>query len=273
MDADFQVKVSQSFVRFVGIVAHLRDPHSGCPWDLKQDHRSLRRFMLEEAYEAADAMGKDDYGHIIEELGDVLLQVVLNSQLLLDARQGSIIDVINSISEKMIRRHPHVFDPDFGRKSVDEVKRNWQQIKAAEKPLKSAGAFAQLETSPLPALMHGVKIGKVAGSVNFDWSHPQQVLEKVKEELHELEQEMVGEGHEALLTEELGDLLFSIAQLARHLGIDPEVAAAQGNQKFLQRFAALEDLARTAGKPLEELSQEDMEALWVEVKKHKKGFL
>lgn len=271
MEEDFKKRLCESFVGFVEIVARLRDPEKGCPWDLKQDHSSLRPFMIEEAYEAAEAMASGDIAHIKEELGDVLLQVVLNAQLMTDAGTGSVVDVLQGISEKMVRRHPHVFDESVGERSVDEVKYHWEKIKAEEKPQKALeGVFAKLRSSPFPAMMHGVKIGKKAKVINFDWSSPHEVLAKVKEELAELEQEMADEASPEKRLEEFGDLLFSVAQLARHLRIDPELAAAQGNQKFLKRFAAMEELAHDREHALKDLSQEEMEGLWEEAKK--KGF-
>ncbi|MDQ3232980.1 MAG: nucleoside triphosphate pyrophosphohydrolase, partial [Pseudobdellovibrionaceae bacterium] len=233
------------FAEFVKTVSTLRHPLRGCPWDLEQDHKSLRRFMLEEAYEAAEAMLGTDEAHLLEELGDVLLQVVLNAQLAVDQNKGDIRNVVTAINSKMLRRHPHVFGELAGH-GIDqaEIKSNWDKIKAKEKAakLQKAGYFSDC-AKVLPALTQAYKIGKRAHTIRFDWDTAAEVLKQCQAELKELEHEMVGADQDRL-HDELGDVFFSLAQLSRHLGVEPEVAAQQGNAKFLRRFAAMEDICR-----------------------------
>jgi MazG family protein len=223
--------------------------------------------MLEEAYEAAEAMFGTDEAHLLEELGDVLLQVVLNAQLAHDKGQGDIRDVTGSINSKMIRRHPHVFG-DLAGQGIDqaEIKSNWERIKAREKALKQhkVGYFADC-AKVIPALTQAYKIGKRAHTIHFDWDSPADVLKQCQAELKELEQEMSGADRERL-HDELGDVFFSLAQLSRHLGVDPEVAAQQGNMKFLRRFAAMEGLCRLRNLEATQLTREELESLWQEAK-------
>lgn len=257
----------QIFSDFVKTVAMLRHPVRGCPWDLEQDHKSLRRFMLEEAYEAAEAMLGTDEAHLIEELGDVLLQVVLNAQLAHDHRKGDIRDVAEAINSKMIRRHPHVFGELAGQ-GIDraEIKSNWEKIKAKEKAVKlqKVGYFADC-VKVIPALTQAYKIGKRAHTIHFDWDTPADVLKQCQAELTELENEVAGADRDRLY-DELGDVFFSLAQLSRHLGVDPEVAAQQGNAKFLRRFAAMEDICAVRGQDVTKLSRDELEVLWKEAK-------
>jgi MazG family protein len=255
------------FAEFVKTVATLRHPVRGCPWDLEQDHKSLRRFMLEEAYEAAEAMLGTDQGHLLEELGDVLLQVVLNAQLAVDKNKGDIRDVVASINSKMLRRHPHVFG-DLAGQRMDQatIKNNWQRIKAAEKVDKQPGPGYFADCAKLiPALTQAYKIGKRAHTIHFDWDSAIEVLRQCRAELTELEHEMVGIDKDRLY-DELGDVFFSLAQLSRHLGVDPEVAAQQGNLKFLRRFAAMEEYCRLRQKDVTQLTRDELEALWQEAK-------
>jgi MazG family protein len=255
------------FAEFVKTVATLRHPDRGCPWDLEQDHKSLRRFMLEEAYEAAEAMLGIDEAHLLEELGDVLLQVVLNAQLAVDKNKGDIRDVVTSINSKMHRRHPHVFGELAGQGiGQAEIKSNWERIKAKEKAVKlhKAGYFADC-SKVIPALTQAYKIGKRAHMIHFDWDAPAEVLKQCQAELNELEHEMVGADQDRL-HDELGDVFFSLAQLSRHLGVEPEVAAQQGNAKFLRRFAAMEEICAVRHLDVTHLTRDELEALWQEAK-------
>jgi MazG family protein len=257
----------QIFAEFVKTVAALRHPDRGCPWDLEQSHRSLRRYMLEEAYEAAEAMLGTDEGHLLEELGDVLLQVVLNAQLARDHGKGDIREVVQSINSKMIRRHPHVFGELVG-KEMDRsaIKSNWDKIKAEEKSKSKTkeGYFADC-AKIIPSLSQAYKIGKRAHLIQFDWVSVQEVLDQCKSELLELEQEIPG-GDRDRLSDEMGDVFFSLSQLSRHLGIDPEIAAYQGNLKFLKRFASMEELCQLRGWNVASLSRDELESLWREAK-------
>lgn len=256
------------FAAFVKTIGALRHPDSGCPWDLEQDHKSLRRYMLEEAYEASEAMLAGDSVHLLEELGDVLLQVVLNAQVAADGELGTICDVIQGINSKMLRRHPHVFGGSSSElRTSQDVRVNWDKIKASEKAGSSharLGFFAD-QAKVIPALTQALKIGKRAHSIDFDWGSASEVWRQVKSELDEFEAELAG-GDTLRLQDELGDVLFSLAQMSRHLGLDPEVAAQQGNIKFLKRFAGMEKLAIQRGLKIELLPRDQLELLWQEVK-------
>ncbi len=265
------------FGGFVKTIAALRHPQSGCPWDLEQDHKTLRRFMLEEAYEAAEAMLGDDEQHLLEELGDVLLQVVLNAQLTSDRGVGDIRAVITGIEEKMRRRHPHVFGLDKGgnqsqsRLQPVEVKVSWEAIKKAERRESDAGieTFAS-EEKIIPALTQAYKIGKKAKKIDFDWKDSLEVLGQLRSELGELEAELrAAKPDRMAIEQELGDVFFTLAQLARHLDFEPEAAAQAGNVKFLKRFKVVEAMAKEGMKSVEELTQSQLEDLWKKAKKKK----
>lgn len=264
--------VAESFIDFVNVVAQLRDPEGGCPWDLKQDHKKLRKYMIEEAFEAAEAMGAEDEEDLVGELGDVLLQVILNAQILSEGSKHSITDVIGGIAAKMRRRHPHVFANENSEQiSIAEVKDNWQKIKAKEAGANGKdkeGHFAALSKSPYSSLRQAFEIGKRSQTVEFDWSNAAEVLAKLKEEISELEEEMFSENgpNEKLVTEEFGDVLFSAVQLGRHLKIEPELALYDANRKFLKRFAAMEALEAN----IADLSAGDKEKLWQAVKEKEK---
>ena len=262
------------FSDLVKTIAALRHPETGCPWDLKQTHKSLRKFMIEEAYEAAEVMDSDDYEGLVAELGDVLLQVVLNAQLLSDEGNGDIIKVIKTLTEKMKRRHPHVFTEQDRNLTQKELHLQWNAIKAQEKAKAisktdaKSSVFAEAEAVRFPAGMQAAKIGKIASSIGFDWANPLEVLEQVQSELDELRSELTAKKTKNENVElELGDLYFSLAQLSRHLGHDPEVAASKGNQKFLKRFAKVEMLAEHQGLNIEQLDQARLEKLWGEAKR------
>jgi MazG family protein len=260
----------RAFEEFVGTISQLRDPQSGCPWDLKQTHLTLRKYMLEEAYEAVEAMSEGTPKEIAGELGDVLLQVVLNSQLGKDAGQFDIEEVVRGVDAKMRRRHPHVFGDLVGKNvSVDDVKRRWQEIKLDEKgETKPKGAFDGLKSESFPASTFAYKIGKQSKEVEFDWDGPNEVFEQFRSEVDELEVELTKpKKDKAAIEAELGDLFFTLAQLTRHLSLDPETVAAQGNQKFLRRYTMLETIAHERGINLTEAGTETKEELWKEAKK------
>lgn len=266
--------MSKVFDAFVKTVAMLRDPESGCPWDLKQDHRSLRSFMIEEAFEASDAMGSDNKEHIVEELGDVLLQVVLNAQILCEDTEFSIDDVVDSINSKMRRRHPHVFDETFqGGSDIKSIKNNWLKIKNEEKKnVPNQGAFSSLESSPLGSLQLASKIGKKAEKIGFDWDAVSEVWEQMNSEVDELKVEVFSiPRNQDLVEDELGDVFFTLSQLARHLGVDPEVAARRGNRKFLTRFSTIESLLVEDNREFSELSRDEKEDYWKRAKQRQKN--
>lgn len=246
--------------KFLEVVHELRRK---CPWDRKQTHPSLSRYLLEEAYEAAEAMNNEDKGSLEEELGDVLLQVALHSEIASEKKWFDFEKVAKSISEKMIRRHPHVFGDAEVKDEATHLK-NWTRLKQQEKPKKNI-----LEGIPkaLPALQLAQRYGEIAGSVGFDWEKSSDVLKKVKEELKELEYELKNKGSKKRVEEELGDLLFSISQLARHLGSDSERSLRQSSLKFASRFERMEKKIKQKGKSVSELSPKELEKEWELIKR------
>lgn len=266
----------KAFTEFCDTIATLRHPEMGCPWDVQQTHKSLRKYMIEEAYEASAAMAGDDAEAICDELGDVLLQVVLNAQVASDAGQFHISDVIKRINEKMRRRHPHVFKKDEhdGNVDLDSLHRQWHEIKAKEQGNgigKEPGIFAKRKVEKVhPATSQAYKIGRVAADINFDWSDPDEAFRILKSEFLELESawsqgEISNHSH---IIEELGDVYFSLAQLCRHLKEDPELIAQEGNNKFLRRFARLETQAQKEGIDLSKASRAKLLSLWQIAKSH-----
>jgi ATP diphosphatase len=267
--------------RLIEIMARLRDPVRGCPWDVKQDFASIAPYTIEEAYEVADAIERGDLDDLRDELGDLLLQVVFHARMAEEAGSFGFGDVVLAINEKLVRRHPHVFG-DLDEADPDAVKRLWATIKAEEKraraerrsalglpPEAPAGALDGVP-SALPALGRAVKLQERAARVGFDWPDTAQVLDKIEEEIGELRAELAG-GDRARLKDEVGDLLFAVANLARHAGVDPEIALAGTNGKFTRRFAHIEARLVEAGRGPHEASLEEMEALWQEAKTGERG--
>lgn len=253
------------FTSFVQIVASLRSP-GGCPWDLEQTHQTLAPYALEEVCELIEALERGSDPHICEELGDVLLQVVLHARLAEEGRRFTISDVIRGISEKMLRRHPHVFG-DTQVAGAEEVLRNWQQIKATESKTKVPEGTAQSFDIPLvlPALQRAAKIGQKTRRFKFDWTAPNEVMNKVDEEVAEL-REALTQGDPAACRHEIGDLLFSVAQLARHLDMDPEQALREGNARFEARFFLMREIADETqaldGRSYESRTPQELESFW-----------
>jgi MazG family protein len=249
----------------------LRSPH-GCPWDRRQTHRSLRPYLLEETYEALDAIERRDFEALRGELGDVLFQIVFHAEVAAAAGRFDAADVIEDVATKLIRRHPHVFTPTgapLGRsalRSPARVLEQWERIKAREQSDASArvGLLAGVPRS-LPALLRAHKIGKRAATVGFDWPHAPAVMDKIEEEVRELRQAWP-EGRRRT-TEELGDLLFAIANLARKLGVEPEAALAAANDKFTERFAGVERLLTKQGRSVHDASAEELDDAWNAVKR------
>ncbi len=250
-----------AFETFQDTIAHLRSPE-GCPWDREQTHQSLRANLLEEAYEVLEALDADDPARLKEELGDLLLQVVFHSQIAVESGEFSMAEVIAHVNEKIRRRHPHVFG-DVKVSGVRQVLENWEQIKQREKAGRGAETSA-LDGVPkgLPALAQAAAYGERAARLKFDWSDAEGVLEKIGEELREI----ASAADSARRAEEFGDLLFTLAQLARHWGIDPEAALREANARFARRFRRMEALAAAAGRRLQDLSPEEMDALWNQAK-------
>lgn len=268
---------SASITRLLALMETLRDPVHGCAWDIAQTASSIVPFTIEEAYEVAEAVAGGQPDELRDELGDLLLQVVFQAQIASENGDFDFHDVVAGIVAKMVRRHPHVFDKDGARledvdrlRDPDEVAALWRRIKDEERRAKAPPADA--EASPLsgvakalPALARAEKISRRAASVGFDWPDPAQVLAKVREEIAEVEGAM-GENDRVAAAEEIGDLLFSVANLARHLAIDPEEALRRGNAKFERRFEAMAALLKQDGYALEAAELDRMETAWRLVK-------
>ena len=253
--------------RLVEIMRTLRSP-DGCPWDREQTLASLRPFVIEEAYEVVDAIDRGDLPALCDELGDLVFEAVFLAQLCAEDGQFTLADALDAAAAKLIRRHPHVFGDGAGPDALtsDDVKRRWEQIKAAERdaegqPPSLIGGLP----AALPALLRAYRIGRRTATVGFDWDRPAEVLQKVREELAEVEAALQRE-EPAAVEEELGDLLFSVANLARHLGVEPEGALGGANRKFTRRFAALEQHFRAAGRALREASPDEMDRAWNRIK-------
>ena len=240
----------------------LRSP-GGCPWDRKQTHRSLLPYLIEETYEVVDAVEKGDDRELREELGDLLLQVVFHSQIAKERGAFTIDDVVDSIAKKLIHRHPHVFGEREDIKTAEDVNREWEKLKEKEGKVKES----ILDGVPrsMPALERAYKLQKKAAKVGFDWKDFEGIKEKLIEELSEIEEELK-KGNREKIEEEVGDLLFMAVNLARFLGVHPEVALRKANEKFEKRFRYMEKRAKEEGKDLREMSLDEMESLWQEAK-------
>lgn len=258
----------------LAIVARLRDPASGCPWDLEQTFASIAPYTLEEAYEVVDAIERGDLGDLKDELGDLLLQVVFHSRMAEEAGAFGFGDVVAAIAAKMLRRHPHVFgERVFGERGpVDaaSVRVLWDEAKRAETarrtpPGETRGLLDDVPQA-LPALVRADKLSRKAASVGFDWPDSRQVIDKVREEIVEVEQALAAADREGV-AEEIGDLLFAVANLARHAGIDAESSLRRANRKFGRRFAFLEAAARHAGRTIDGCDLETLEAWWQQAKR------
>lgn len=254
----------KEFDRLIEILERLRAP-GGCPWDAEQDHKSLSRCMIEEAYELVDAIDGDDVDHVREELGDVLLQVVFHSTIAKDLNEFTIKEVIDDLCDKLIYRHPHVFG-DTHVKDSGEVIRNWERLKKKEVGKKQRQSILDGIPVALPSLQYARKIQSIASRAGFDWQDATGVVEKIREEADELLQAMQSSNKEEI-EGEIGDLLFSIVNFARFAGIDPEAALRRTNRKFRKRFYEIEKKAAIRGIRLEDMSLEDMDNAWEEAKK------
>ena len=246
--------------KLLDIMAALRDPKSGCPWDLEQDFDTIAPYTIEEAYEVADAIERQAFDELPDELGDLLLQVVFHARIASDRQLFGFADVVECICDKMIRRHPHVFEEEGAQKasSGDEVVASWDRIKRAEKP--AAQPIMDGVTVALPALTRAFKLGRRAASVGFDWSALEQVRAKIDEELAELD--AAGREDKDQIEAELGDLLFTIVNYGRHLKIDPERALRRTNDRFVRRFNHVESSVRSAGGDWAAFGTDALEAFW-----------
>jgi len=265
--------MSKNMERLIGIMARLRDPDCGCPWDLQQTFATIAPHTIEEAYEVADAIEHGDMEALKDELGDLLFQVVFYAQMAQEDGTFDFDGIVGAICEKMERRHPHVFG-DTNIADADAQTKAWEAHKAEERQEKAEkseenGPDSALSgvTRGLPALTRALKLQKRAARVGFDWDQPARVLDKITEEINEIAYEINNGGAPARIEDELGDVLFVVANLARKLDVDPEQALRKGNDKFERRFRKMESLLTEEGKSPEQVSLDHMEALWQKAKK------
>jgi ATP diphosphatase len=271
------MQASRDIQRLLDIMTALRTPGSGCPWDLEQSFETIVPYTIEEAYEVADAVERRDFADLRDELGDLLLQVVFHARMAEETGRFDFGGVVEAITAKLIRRHPHVF-ADANTLSPEQVKALWGKIKAEEKRVRAAeraalgatvgepaGALAGVPTA-MPALTRALKLQEKAGKVGFDWNNPRAVLAKLREEIDEIEVELDADDRDKAAGE-VGDLLFAVANLARHLEVDPESALRGANAKFQRRFGHIERRLAEEGRAPEAASLDDMEALWNEAKR------
>jgi ATP diphosphatase len=268
---------SKDISRLIEIMAALRDPETGCPWDVKQDFASIAPYTLEEAYEVADAIERANLPDLCDELGDLLLQVVFHARMAEEKGAFTFGDVVEAITTKMIRRHPHVFGDEEAREA-GMAKGMWERIKAEEKAEKRSHGVGEQEEPglldgvpvALPALTRALKLQRAAARVGFDWKEAEPVLDKIEEEIGEL-RETLANGDRDAAADEFGDLLFALANLGRHLDIDPEGALRQTNEKFRRRFRFIEQALRSHGRAPEDASLDEMEDLWTEAKRRERA--
>ncbi|WP_029007949.1 nucleoside triphosphate pyrophosphohydrolase [Azospirillum halopraeferens] len=267
--------MASNIERLIAIMARLRDPERGCPWDLEQTYRTIAPHTIEEAYEVADAIEQDDKAALKEELGDLLFQVVYYTQFSREEGLFDFDDVAGAIADKMIRRHPHVFGADEVRTAEHQTSR-WEDHKAAERAAKAADegrAPSALDgvIAGLPALTRALKLQRRAARVGFDWTEPRDILDKIEEEVRELRAEMDGGAARERIADELGDLLFALVNLARRLDVDPEGALRGTNAKFDRRFRRIEALLAEDGRTPEDATLDEMEEKWRRAKSEEPG--
>jgi ATP diphosphatase len=269
------MQASRDITRLLEIMAALRTPGSGCPWDLEQDFASIAPYTLEEAYEVADAIARGDLTDLREELGDLLLQVVFHARMAQEQGAFDFGDVVQAITEKLLRRHPHVFGDARGL-TPEAVEKLWDRIKAEEKAAKSSAPGGEGNASALagipvglPALTRALKLQQKASKVGFDWNDPMAVLAKIREEADEIEADLKA-GERERAAAEVGDLLFAVVNLARHLDADPERVLRGTNQKFERRFASIERALTARGKTPAQSTLAEMDALWDAAKAEEK---
>jgi nucleoside triphosphate diphosphatase len=269
---------SRDISALLDIMARLRTPVTGCPWDLEQNFRTIAPYTIEEAYEVADAIARDDLDDLCDELGDLLLQVVFHARMAEEEGAFAFGDVVEAITRKMIKRHPHVFADKDGKMTPSDVRGAWERIKAEEKAERAAQK-PRLENDPaaerksllsdvkigLPALARALELQRKAATVGFDWNDPRAVLHKIREEADEIEAALDRANNDEL-SRETGDLLFAVVNLARHFGADPEMALRGANTKFERRFAYIERALAANGRSLDEASLDEMDGFWNEAK-------
>lgn len=280
LDNDYRdLEPSRNIERLLEVMQRLRDPETGCPWDIKQTFETIAPYTIEEAYEVKDAINRNDMIDLCDELGDLLLQVVYHAEIASGLGAFDFGDVVEAISRKMIRRHPHVFGTQEQKKSGMQPG-EWERIKAVERAEKQEAKQAQINEKPsrlldtvpstLPALSRALKLQKRAATVGFDWDNVDLVFDKLREEFAELEVECARENATQAMTDEMGDILFVAVNLARHLKIDPETALDSTNNKFINRFNYIEDKITAKNQNLEDTNLAAMESLWQESKNYKK---
>jgi len=271
------MKPSRDISRLIEIMAALRNPSTGCPWDIEQDFASIAPYTIEEAYEVADAIARGDMDDLRDELGDLLLQVIYHAQMADEAKEFAFGDVVQAITEKMIRRHPHVFG-DAEARSAGMAKGMWEKIKSEEKARKRQARIDRdldpedhgtgfLDSIPvaLPALTRALKLQEKAARVGFDWSEAAPILDKIEEEIAELREAMAKNDLDSM-QDEFGDVVFALVNLGRHLKIDSEAALSGTNEKFRSRFHHIERALNASGRSLEASSLDEMEELWQQAK-------
>jgi ATP diphosphatase len=258
---------SRDISRLIEIMAALRNPDGGCPWDLEQTFSTVAPYTIEEAYEVAEAIAENDMDALRDELGDLLLQSVYHAQMASETGAFDFGDVVEAITTKLIRRHPHVFG-DADARAAGAAKGQWERIKAEEKAERGVTHDGLLGGVPvaIPSLMRALKLQQKAGTVGFDWNDPRAVIAKLKEEIGEIEAE-IGGGKPERIEDEVGDLLFAAVNLARHLKVDPDQALRRTNAKFTRRFGTIETALAAEGRTPAEASLDEMEALWQRAKK------
>lgn len=256
--------------RLIAIMRRLRDPETGCPWDIEQDFSTIAPYTIEEAYEVADAIEREAWSELKGELGDLLLQAVFHAQIAEDKGLFDFNAVADGISDKMVARHPHVFGDESRDKSAEQQTRDWETVKAAERARQDQNGTLDGVAVGLPALLRAVKLQKRAARVGFDWPDPAQVLDKITEEAAELK-EAAAQLTQAEVEEEFGDLLFVMANLARHMGVEPESALRAANAKFTRRFERIEALLAHQGKTPGQSDLAEMDALWDRAKAEERG--
>jgi ATP diphosphatase len=269
------VTPSRDISRLIEIMAALRDPVSGCPWDVEQNFTTIAPYTVEEAHEVADAIARNDMGDLCEELGDLLLQVVYHAQMAREIGAFDFGDTVEAITRKLIRRHPHVFG-DADARAAGAAKGMWERIKAEEKreraerrgELERPSGLLDGVSASMPAMERAVKLQAKASTVGFDWNDPRAVLAKIREEIGEIEAELdTAERSPERIEDEVGDLLFAVANLSRHLKVDPDQALRRTNAKFMQRFKAIETALAAEGRSPKDASLDEMEALWQAAKR------
>jgi nucleoside triphosphate diphosphatase len=255
------IDTERAVIRLLEIMRRLRDPASGCPWDVEQDFATIAPNTIEEAYEVAGAIEHQDWPALKEELGDLLLQVVFHARMAEERGLFAFQDVVLAITDKMVRRHPHVFGDNCGFKTAAAQTRAWEEHKTRERAGRKTGLLDDVPAA-LPALLRALKLQQRAATVGFDWDSVPKVVEKIAEEAAEIAEAQKNGAPADRLQDEIGDLLFAMANLARHLGVDPETALRSTNSKFIRRFRHIEGALAQQDRPLAEASLDEMEALW-----------